>query len=174
MRVFLIVVCAAWAAAGASANALAQAQVPGMPTTAGETLSGKKIVLAEAVRGHRTVLVAGFSHDGGIACGDWMKAIRGDASLASVDVYEIAMLEGAPALFRGMIKSGMRKGMSSAEQERVVVLTQDDKLWEKYFEVSNGQLPQVMLLDAQGNVVWHGRGAADVVEPQLRAAVSAH
>ena len=30
-----------------------------MPATAGETLSGKKIVLADAVRGHASVLVAG-------------------------------------------------------------------------------------------------------------------
>jgi hypothetical protein len=145
-----------------------------MPRTAGETLSGKKIVLADAVRGHAVVLVAGFSHDGGIACGDWMKAIRGDAALAGVEVYEIAMLEGAPGLFRGMIKSGMRKGMSSTEQERVVVLTEDDKLWETFFAVSNGLEPQVMLLDAQGNAVWRGHGAASAVEPQLRNAVSSH
>ena len=32
-----------------------------MPTTAGETLSGKRIVLAEQVRGHAVVLVAGFA-----------------------------------------------------------------------------------------------------------------
>ena len=151
-----------------------QAQAPAMPTTAGETLSGKKIVLADAVRGHAVVLVAGFSHDGGIACGDWMKAIHGDAALAGVDVYEIGMLEGAPGLFRGMIKSGMRKGMSSADQDRMVVLTQDDKVWEKYFAVSNGQLPQVMVLDAKGNVVWHGQGKAAELESQLRAAVSSH
>jgi hypothetical protein len=170
MRVHRVVLC--WVLA-AFAVAVA-AQAPVMPTTAGETLSGKKIVLADAVRGHAVVLVAGFSHDGGIACGDWMKAIRGDAALAGVDVYEIAMLEGAPGLFRGMIKSGMRKGISLAEQERMVVLTQDDKLWEKYFQVSNGQVPQVMLLDEKGNVVWHGQGAAGAVEPQLRAAVSSH
>jgi hypothetical protein len=169
MRVFRIVI--GWVLACA---ALLNAQSPAMPRTAGETLSGKKIVLADAVRGHAAVLVAGFSHDGGIACGDWMKAIRGDAALAGVEVYEIAMLEGAPGLFRGMIKSGMRKGLSSAEQDRMVVLTQDDKLWEKYFEVSNEKEPQVMLLDAKGNVVWRGHGAASVVEPQLRAAVSSH
>ena len=54
----------------------------------------------------------------------------------------------------------------------MVVLTQDDKVWEKYFQVSNGEEPQVMLLDAKGNVAWHGQGAASEVEPQLRAAVS--
>ena len=172
MQIRRILVCAALVAFGTVAWSFAQEQM--MPTTAGETLSGKKIVLADAVRGHAVVLVAGFSHDGGIACGDWMKAIRGDAALAGVEVYEIAMLEGAPGLFRGIIKSGMRRGMSSAEQERMVVLTQDDKVWEKYFAVSNGQEPQVMLLDAKGNVVWHGQGKASEVEPELRAAVSSH
>ena len=156
------------------AIALAQGQIPAMPTTAGETLSGKRIVLADAARGHRTVLVAGFSHDGGIACGDWMKAIRSDAALAGVEVYEIAMLEGAPGILRGMIKSGMRKGMSSAEQQRSVVLTQDDKLWQSFFDVSNVQEPQVMFLDADGNVLWRGHGAASAVETELRNAVSSH
>jgi hypothetical protein len=174
MRVFPVIVCSALVALITSAMAQAQGQTPGMPATAGETLSGKRIVLADAARGHRTVLVAGFSHDGGIGCGEWMKAIRGDAALAGVDVYEIAMLEGAPGIFRGMIKSGMRKGMSPAEQARSVVLTQDDKAWEKYFAVLNAQEPQVMLLDADGNVLWRGHGAASAVEAELRNAVSSH
>ena len=169
MRVYRVLLCMALAAIPGIGVSCAQERV--MPGTVGETLSGKKIVVADAVRGHLVVLVAGFSHDGGIACGDWMKAIRGDAALAGVEVYEIAMLEGAPGLFRGMIKSGMRRGMSSAEQERSVVLTQDDKLWEKFFAVSNGQVPQVMLLDAAGNVAWHGQGKAAELEPELRDAV---
>ena len=170
MRLYLVVLCVALAAGAA----LYQVQAQKMPTTSGETLNGKKIVLSDAVRGHAAILVAGFSHDGGMACGDWMKAIRADAALAGVDVYEIAVLEGAPGLFRGMIKSAMRKGMSSEEQQRSVVLTQDDKLWQTYFAVSNVQEPQVMLLDAQGNVVWRGHGAAISVEPQLRNAVASH
>ncbi|WP_348262240.1 hypothetical protein P8935_20845 [Telmatobacter sp. DSM 110680] len=170
MRLYSVFV---WVTLSALA-ALLQSQVPTIPATAGETLSGKKIVLSDALRGHAAVLVAGFSHDGGMGCGDWMKAIRADPSLAGVDVYEVAMLEGAPGLFRGMIKSAMRKGMSSEEQQRSVVLTQDDKLWQAYFAVSNPQEPQVMLLDAQGNVVWRGHGAANALEPQLRNAVSSH
>jgi hypothetical protein len=35
-----------------------------LPSTAGETLSGKPIVLADAVRGRTAVLVAGFSRQG--------------------------------------------------------------------------------------------------------------
>ncbi|HEV3445880.1 MAG TPA: hypothetical protein VG099_14660, partial [Gemmataceae bacterium] len=61
-----------------------------MPNTAGETLSGKRIVLADQVRGHAVVLVAGFSHEAGNGTGPWVKAIHSDPALASVSVYEIA------------------------------------------------------------------------------------
>lgn len=164
-----VVLCLVLALLGGAASAVAQA--PSMPATAGETLSGKRIVLSEALRGRAAILVAGFSHQGGVACSDWMKVIRKDPALAGIDVYEIAMLQGAPGLLRGMIKSGMRKGMSTAEQERSIVLTHDDKLWARYFEVTNAQEPQVILLDAAGNILWHGHGPASAVEPQLRTAL---
>jgi len=58
----------------------------GMPTTSGETLSGKKLVLAEAVKGHAAVLVIGFSREAGDGCGLWVKALHGDAAMAGVPV----------------------------------------------------------------------------------------
>lgn len=159
----------------AMAAIAAMVAVPGMsqsmPATAGETLSGKHIVLADAVRGHAAVLVAGFSHEGGTRTGDWMKAVRADSALSGVEAYQVAMLGGAPSFIRGTIKSGMRKGMSSAEQDRLVVLTQDQDQWKKYFDVSDDKVAYVVLLDAKGNVVWHAHGSPEGQEQQMRAAV---
>jgi hypothetical protein len=142
-----------------------------LPATEGETLSGRRIVLAEAVRGHAGVLLVGFSKDGGAACGDWVKAIRADPALAGVPVYEVSQLAGAPSFIRGAIKSGMRKGLSPAEQDNFVVLTQDDKLWRSYFDVTADKDPYVVLLDASGRPVWHGHGAAHDLEPLLKTAL---
>ncbi len=142
-----------------------------MPATAGETLSGKRIVLAEATRGQPVVLVAGFSHEGGMGTGAWLKALKADPALSGIVVYQVAMLEKAPGFVRGMIKSGMRKGLTSAEQDRSVVLTQDEQLWRDYFDVSDDKDPYVMLIGADGKVLWHGHGAAEELEPQLRAAL---
>ena len=141
-----------------------------MPSTTGETLSGKRIVLAEALRGHAAVVIAGFSKEAGDGCGLWAKAVRGDAALAGLQVYQVAEIEGAPGFVRGMIKSGMRKGVAPAEQDYFLVLTQDEKLWRDYFGVSNDKDPYVVMLDASGNVVWHGHGAAKDLEPLLRGA----
>ena len=142
-----------------------------IPSTAAETLSGKHVVLADAVRGHTAVLVAGFSHEGGMKVGEWMKALRGDSAFATVGVYEIAMLEGAPGIFRGMIKSGMRRGMTPAEQEHALVMTQDQEQWKKFFGVADDKDPYVVLLNANGDVLWRGHGPAGTVEPQLKSAL---
>jgi hypothetical protein len=142
-----------------------------MPSTSAETLNGKHVVLADTVRGHAAVLVAGFSHEGGTKVSEWMKALRGDSAFAAVDVYEIAMLEGAPGIIRGMIKSGMRKGTTPAEQEHTLVMTQDQKQWEKFFGVADDKEPYVVLLNANGEVVWRGHGPVATIEPQLKGAL---
>lgn len=142
-----------------------------MPATDGETLSGKHIVPADAVRGHIVILVAGFSHAAGMQCGAWMKAVHDDIALKDISAFEFAMLEKAPGMLRGAIKNGMRKGMSPAEQDQFVVMTQDQKLWEKFFDVENDKDPYVVMLDANGNVLWHGHGAAANLEPLLKRAL---
>jgi hypothetical protein len=142
-----------------------------MPATAGETLSGKKIVLADEVRGHAAVLVAGFSREGGNGTGAWVKAIHSDPLISGVAVYQVAMIAGAPSLIRGMIKSGMKKGTPPAEQGYFVVLTQDEKLWRSYFDVGDDQVAYVMLIDGSGKVLWHGHGSAADLEPQLKTAL---
>ena len=142
-----------------------------MPSTAAETLSGKHVVLANEVRGHAAVLVAGFSHEGGMKVGDWMKVLRGDSAFATVDLYEIAMLQGAPGIFRGMIKSGMRKGTTPAEQGHTLVMTQDQGQWEKFFGVADDKDPYVVLVNANGEVMWRGHGPVATVEPQLKSAL---
>jgi hypothetical protein len=142
-----------------------------LPATAGETLSGKHIVLADAVRGHTVILVAGFSREGGAGSNDWVKAIHADPAFANAMVYPMAMLAGAPGFIRGMIRSGMKKGLSLEQQDKFVVLTDDEKQWRTYFDVTTDNEPYVVLLDAQGRVLWRGHGSAANSEPQLRASM---
>ena len=141
-----------------------------MPGTAGETLSNKHIVLADAVRGHAAVLVAGFSREGGAGTGDWVKAIQADPALAGVAVYQVAEIAGAPSLIRGMIRNGMKKGLTPAQQDAFVVLTADEAQWKTFFSVADDSVPYVAFLDAHGKVLWMGHGAAATLEPQLRTA----
>jgi hypothetical protein len=142
-----------------------------IPATVAETLSGKQVAIRTATQGHRTVLVAGFSREAGTGCTDWVKTLRADRAFAGAAVYEIAMLEGAPGFIRGMIKSGMRKGLSAQEQDQFLVLTQDEKQWRIYFDAHADNEPYLVLLDATGKTLWRGHGAVAGSEPALKAAV---
>ncbi len=149
------------------------AQTPGgMPASEAETLSGKKVVVAEAARGHRTVLVMGFSKDAGDGCNEWARALRADSSLAGVPVYGGAMLAAAPGFIRGLIKSALRKSLSPAEQEQFLVLGADEAAWRAWFGVGDDKQPYVVVLDAAGKVAWRGHGAARELEGQVRGAVA--
>ena len=83
----------------------------------------------------------------------------------------IAEIAGAPSLIRGMIKSGMKKGVPAAEQDSFVVLTEDAKPWRSYFDVGDDQIPYVMFLDPSGKILWHGHGSASDLEAQLKGAL---
>ncbi len=141
-----------------------------LPATAGETLSGQKIVLADAVRGHEAVLIVGFSKDAGDGCGVWAKTVRADPAFAGRLVYQVASLEQAPGFVRGMIKGAMRKGLSPPEQDTFVILTQEEKLWRSYFNVTAEKEPYVVLLEASGKIRWSGHGAAKDLEAQMKNA----
>ncbi|MGA2535105.1 MAG: hypothetical protein ABSF53_03750 [Terracidiphilus sp.] len=142
-----------------------------MPATEGETLSGHRMVLAQAVQGHASIVIGSFSKDAGSACEEWSKAIQADPALAAVTVYQAANLERAPGFVRGMVKSSMRKQTPVSIQDRFIVFTQDDAQWRSYFGVTTDKDPYVVLMDASGQVRWHGHGAAAGLEPLLKAAL---
>ncbi|MDR3726292.1 MAG: hypothetical protein P4K86_04530 [Terracidiphilus sp.] len=146
-------------------------QSAAMPMTPGETIGGKRIVLAEAVSGHTSVLVMSFSRAAGNGSNAWARSVRADSAMAGVSVYQVAMLEKAPGLVRGVIRNGLRKGLTASEQDNYVILTQDEKLWRSYFSVTAEKDPYVELIDATGRVRWHGHGEAKDLEPLLKAAL---
>ncbi|MDE3063960.1 MAG: hypothetical protein KGJ51_13000 [Acidobacteriota bacterium] len=130
-----------WSAVAVLLCGAGMAMAQTMPQTAGETLSGQRVTLAQAVRGQRVVLVAGFSRAGGEGTGAWVKAVQTDPALKGVAVWQVAMLAGVPGIFRGAIRNGMKKGLTAAEQERFVVLAEDEAAWRSYFGVTEDSEP---------------------------------
>jgi hypothetical protein len=142
-----------------------------MPGTQGDTPFGERMVLADAVRGHAALVIAGFSREAGKQSGDWAKAVNDDAAMAGVTVYEAVMLGRAPGFVQSMVKASLRKQVAAGAREKFAVLTQDEAAWRGYFGVSDDKDPYVVLLDAGGKMLWHGHGAAGNLEPLVRAAL---
>jgi hypothetical protein len=142
-----------------------------MPSTEGESLSGHRVILAQAIQGHPALIVGSFSKEAASGCEEWLKAVRLDPALASVTVYQAASLERAPGFIRGVIKSTMRKQTPQSIQDKFIVLTRDDALWRNYFGVTSDKEPYLVLFGASGQILWHGHGSAANLEPLLKTAL---
>jgi hypothetical protein len=125
-----------------------------LPVTPAETLTGQKLEFPTALAGKPAVCVFGFSKEAGDRTKVWMTRLSQDG----INAWSVADLQGAPALVRGMIRSGMRKGTPPQLLERSLILTRDEKAWKHAVESKHDNLPVVVLLDATGRVLWTYEG----------------
>jgi ATP10 protein len=130
-----------------------------LPRLEGETLSGKQIVLPDDAHGKIALLVIGFTKKGGQATDAWGKRFKKDFGTDQrYVVYPVAVLEEVPRFIRGIVTSGMRRGVAPGEQDRFVTLFQGEAGLKHFVAYSTPDEPYLLLLDADGKVQWHGHG----------------
>src|ERR1035437_9462974 len=83
-----------------------------LPKIEGESLAGHHVALPDAVSGRVAVLVLGFSKASKTPTSAWGQRIEADFASSSVFVlYQMPVLEDVPGFVRGMVISGMKKGV---------------------------------------------------------------
>jgi len=136
-----------------------------IPHTEAEALSGRKVVLPGDFSGHSAVLIVGFSRSGGDSARRWGKQLSQDlAGEKNLRIYSVAELQDAPKMVRGMIRHGMRNGLSKEEQDFFVVLYQDEDAWKKAADFADTNDAYILLADSTGKIVWKTRGKSPVAQ----------
>ena len=128
-----------------------------LPSTAGETLDGRKVSFPEMLAGKPAVCVFSFSREAGEKVQAWMEPLV----KANAEAYSVAHLEAAPRLVRGMIRRGMRSAMPDNMRGRAIILTANEKAWKQALGVADERLPVVVKLDAGGAMRERFAGAFD-------------
>jgi hypothetical protein len=127
-----------------------------------ESLNGRPVSLPKDFANKPAIFVIGFSQGGGNQCGHFARKLAKEASVVEgkVVMYQIAMLESAPRIFRSMILHGMRSGIPSAEQERFLPLFHDEAQWKQLvgFNKSAPNDAYLLLVSQKGAVLWTGHG----------------
>ena len=152
---------------------LASAQT--IPDAKAEALSGRKVVLPDDFSSHAAVLIVGFSRSGGDSARRWGKQLSQDlAGEKNLRIYSVAELQDAPKMVRGMIKHGMRSGLSREEQDFFVVLDQDEDAWKKAADFADTNDAYILLADSTGKILWktHGKSPDAQSVNALRAEIS--
>ena len=131
---------------------------PGAPFPAveAETLAGGRLRLPDAAKGKAAVVVVTFSKEAGEASKPWCNRFLKDSPTGQL--YQIAMLEKAPRLVRGLIRRGMRGDMPPTLQARMLLLDAGEAEWRKMVGVTNDAYPCLATLDAEGRITWIYQG----------------
>src|SRR6516165_7534672 len=134
-----------------SCTALAQQ----FPRLQEENLNGQQVVLPDAASGKVAVLVMGFSKDSKIATEAWAKRIDSDfGKTPGVALYQMPILEAVPKMFRGMVISGIKKGVPESQRANFVpVLHNEDEL-KKLVGFSAEDDAYIVVLDRSGKIVY--------------------
>jgi hypothetical protein len=146
------------------------------PTISGQTLSGHPVTLPTATAGHPAILFVGFSHASQKAVEGWSRQVAAQLKTTHPEVerFDIAVIQDAPRLVRGMITHSMKGSVPVAEHDHFLTVTQGEEELKKAADYSAGDDAYVMLIDGAGKITWHTHGdVSDAALKQLAEQVNA-
>ena len=129
------------------------------PHITGQTFGERAVTIPDAFKGKPTVLVITFTRVAQEQARAWTDKIKQKS--ISVPAYQVLELEDVPRLFRGFVRGSIRKSISKESQGNFILLFEGEDALKKAvgFQVSDDAY--VLLLDANGNIVWREHGAVD-------------
>lgn len=149
---------------------LVYAQTRLMPRIEGESLAGQKVVLPDAAKGQVAVLVFGFTKASKEPTRAWGEKILAEFGTQSgFELYQLPVLEDVPHLIRGMVVSGIKKGVPEKLRDHFVPIVQGESELKKLVGYKEPDDAYLVALDASGQIVQQVHGQiTEVGYAQLR------
>jgi len=147
-----------------------------IPPVNAKALDDSQVILPPPTGHQLLILLIGFSHKSGDACGSWaMRLVADYTSDPHTAYYQLAELQSAPSFVRGMILHGMRKDVPAAQHSRFVPLYDHEPEWKKAvnFTTSAPDDPYIVVTAPGGDILWQTHGSfTDSSYSDLKSAVA--
>jgi hypothetical protein len=131
-----------------------------MPRIEGENFAGLKVVLPDAAAGKVAVLVFGFTKASKIPTSAWASKLQADlGARPDFELYQLPVLEDVPRLFRGMVISGIKKGVPENKRDHFVPLLQKERELKKFVQYHEPDDAYLAVLNRAGETVKMSHGA---------------
>jgi hypothetical protein len=135
------------------ASAVAQSPQQ-MPRIAGESFAGHQVELPDAARGNIAVLIFGFSKASKVPSSAWAEKLGSDfGSQTGFAFYQLPVLEDVPRIIRGMVISGMKKGVPVTMRDHFVPILEDEAELKRLVSYREPDDAYVVLLGRSGQIV---------------------
>lgn len=140
-------------------RAVAQSPQP-MPRIAGESLAGHRVELPDAARANIAVLIFGFSKASKVPTSAWAEQLGSDLSRQTgFALYQLPVLEDVPRILRGVVISGMKKGVPATARDRFVPILEDEAELKRLVSYKEPDDAYLVLLDRSGQIVAQRQGS---------------
>lgn len=169
MRLFMVIAMATLLTACSTSypNQAITGQV--FPSVLGQTLEQQPMVLPDDLKGKVALLLIGYKQNSQFDIDRWLIGL--DMTQTQVAVYEVPTIQGLfPRMFSTFIDNGMRAGIPKPLWKGVVTVYQDGDQVQAFTGNENPNNTRVVLLDAQGKVIYfYDQGFSVDALNQLRA-----
>ena len=130
-----------------------------------QTLDGVARVYPADAAVPKSIFVVSFSKAGSKQASAWTRRLTEARAGIAASLFQVAVLEDVPKMFRSMAISGISQGLPAAMHDHFwIALTGGDE-WRAQVEPHSAKEAAVFILDGRERVVWRGHG--DVSEAAL-------
>ena len=134
-------------------------------------LKGQPRVFPADIAQHRAVVVVTFSKSASDEATEWTRKLRENQQKLSASIYQIAVLEDVPALFRSFVISSLRRAVPKNLHDNFWIATSSSKEWQERTGSSSLDEAHVFVLEGRSQITWRFHGAYS--EPGLHSLVAA-
>jgi hypothetical protein len=133
-----------------------------MPKIEGENFVGQKILLPDAAAGKVTVLIFGFTKSSKAPTSAWGDKLNADfGTRPDFTLYQLPVLEDVPRLLRGMVISGIKKGVPENKREHFVPILQGEAELKSFVHYHEPDDAYLVVLGRTGEILSQIHGSPD-------------
>jgi hypothetical protein len=139
-----------------------------------QNLKGEPRVFPADVSQRRAVVVVTFSKSASDEASEWTRKLRENQQKLAASIYQIAVLEDVPALFRSFVISALRRAIPRELYDNFWIATSSSKEWQDRTGSRSLGQAHVFVLENRNQITWRFDGAfAEPILQSLLAALSA-
>src|SRR6266480_255595 len=136
-----------------------------------QSLKGEPRLFPADIAQRRAVVVVTFSESASDEASEWTRKLRENQQKLAATIYQIAILEDVPALFRSFVVSSLRRAIPKNLHDNFWIATSGSKEWQKCTDSGSADEAHVFVLEGRSQITWRFHGAfSDSILQSLLAA----
>jgi len=123
------------------------------------TLNGASRIFPRDAEQPRSVFVVSFSKSASAAASEWTRKLRENQAKLSAAVFQVAVLEDVPGLFRSFVISSLGREIPQDLHDHFWVALTASAAWQRCADSQSSAEPHVFVLESGDRIVWRSHGA---------------